>query len=227
MLMVPQAERLSLAFLALCATVFVPSDCNRLLLVDLGSNGDGDIIMPRLQEMPQRRTKQGDSNKTQQFQIFMNVYSMLFQSMLPYCQFFFIQTGSRFLRPVIDWFADLFGGFTKGPAPVPDWARSSQSPVSPRPTKLPSPPFSPRPSRSSEFPLSPQPSPSTKVPLPPEPGSSEVITEIYSEPDPATEYPEPNSVEPIPEPESSESSYTGSNPESGYSESNPDSDGTP
>ena len=60
MFMAPQVQRLSLAFLALCATVFVPSDCNRLLLVDLGSNGDGDIIMPRLQESPQRRTKQGE-----------------------------------------------------------------------------------------------------------------------------------------------------------------------
>ena len=60
MSMVPRAKRLPLAFLALCAFVFVPSDCNRLLLVDLGSNGDGDVIMPQLQEMPQRRTKQGD-----------------------------------------------------------------------------------------------------------------------------------------------------------------------
>ena len=89
--MVPQAQRLSLAFLALCATVLVPSDCNRLLLVDLGSNGDGDTIMPRLQEMPQRRTKQGDSNKTQQFQIFMNVYSMLFQCYLIVNSFLFKQ----------------------------------------------------------------------------------------------------------------------------------------
>ena len=56
----PRAQRLPLAFLALCAIVFVPSDCNRLLLVDLGSNGDGDVIMPQLQEMPKRRTKQGD-----------------------------------------------------------------------------------------------------------------------------------------------------------------------
>ena len=58
---------LTLAHLAVCATIWLPAaHCNRLLLVDLGSDeggGDGGADLPSLlgppEELPQRRTKQG------------------------------------------------------------------------------------------------------------------------------------------------------------------------
>ena len=58
---------LTLAHLTVFATILLPAaHCNRLLLVDLGSDeggGDGGADLPSLfgppEELPQRRTKQG------------------------------------------------------------------------------------------------------------------------------------------------------------------------
>ena len=63
----PPLPSLTLAHFTVCAMILLPAAyCNRLLVVDLGSDeggGDGGADLPSLlgppEELPQRRTKQG------------------------------------------------------------------------------------------------------------------------------------------------------------------------
>ena len=49
-----------LAYAAICAMMLLPVLCNRVLLVGLGGDDD-DVTPPRLQKVPQRKTKHGKS----------------------------------------------------------------------------------------------------------------------------------------------------------------------
>ena len=120
--------------------------------------------MPRLPEMPQRRSHQGEENKTVHlippcnFKCCMNFNRMLFDQIpKPYFQSSFLQTDPWALRPIFDQLRKWLEGLIRpGPLPLPIWNGKGRLPL-PKGWLKPS-PRGPPPPQPTDFPIGPPPS---------------------------------------------------------------------